>query len=280
MRQIDERLGPMRGKAVTVVAVLDEQPGAEAEGQRQPRRRKAERRRPDRRRSASRRRRAISTGSPGAQRAPRPRSSAAAASATSSRLAVVEIERGEIGVRLRRRDDAALMRAAERLDVVAARRAAARLCAAPRPARASRRRRRRRPPSRRESRGASRAACRSRSVIASPWPACSCRPRHSRSRCRRAPWRGRTGRRCPAAIAPGRNRSIARRAACRWPGSISTTWPFLPLQARRWPFGVAASASGRCSSPSLVTVRPVPALPVRVGASGIATIWLSTASET
>ena len=43
LRQVDERLRPARGEAVAILAVLAEQPGAEAERHRQPRRRQAER---------------------------------------------------------------------------------------------------------------------------------------------------------------------------------------------------------------------------------------------
>ena len=122
-----------------------------------------------------------------------------------------------------------------------------------------------RPPARRwrpESRGASPAACpdRVRSLRRLP-PACSCRPRHSRNRLPSgvdgdAEQVAVAGRRLGLiGVDPLRDHLLAGE-----PGSISTTWPFLPLHDQMWPFGAIARASGRCSRPSLVTSRPVPAL--------------------
>jgi hypothetical protein len=60
-------------------------------------------------------------------------------------------------------------------------------------------------------------------------------------------------------------------ASCRPAGgSTSTISPFFALLVMRWPSGVAMSASGRYILPPWVTTRPVPAVPERVVASGIA----------
>ena len=144
-----------------------------------------------------------------------------------------QVERGEIGVLLRRRDDAGLMRAPERLGGAAwlrrgglrhsgaGGRSRRRAAAASPPAAASKPRRDGR---RRAVAGSS---------VSVPPSRCSCRPRHNRSPCRPASWRCRTGRRCRAATAPGWCRSTARRSACRLAGSTSTTWPLRALQASR-----------------------------------------------
>ena len=170
MRQVDEAPSASAPEAVAVDAVLLEQAGAEAERHRQPRRRQGPARRTDRPERRNRRRPGISTGLPSLIGARRPRSR------PQQRLDVValrrrEVERGDIGVRLRGRDHAALMRAEERLD--RARRAAV-VGACGRSA-ARDRRRRARPvrPCRRGSRGASRAELSgSLSLMASPSPAC------------------------------------------------------------------------------------------------------------
>ena len=89
IRQIDEGLRPLGAKAVAIAAVLDEQPGAEAEGERQPRRRQAEHVGGIGRRPRSRPSPGMSTGSPGAQQ---PRAASVqwrSSVSTSARLAVV-----------------------------------------------------------------------------------------------------------------------------------------------------------------------------------------------
>ncbi len=113
-RQIDQRLGPLRRQAEAVLAVLDEQAGAEAEGQGQPRRRQAERlagiagrHRRVRRRAARR--------SPRRPCGRRRRSSARSSATTSPGFVGDQVERGEVGVVLLRRQDAALVLAPERL---------------------------------------------------------------------------------------------------------------------------------------------------------------------
>ena len=112
--QVDQRLRPLGGKPVAVHAVLHEQPGPEAESERQPRRRQAQRRA---------RRPAPSTAeSSPSGRAVCPdviRAAASVQSAQHRRHLVArlgeEVEGDEIAVRLLRGRDAALMRAKERL---------------------------------------------------------------------------------------------------------------------------------------------------------------------
>ena len=113
-RQVDERRRPPGREAVTVGAVLDEQPGAEAEREGEPRRREAERGaavRPFDRKILSQVARRLA----GATCAPPRRSRRRSIVLSSSRALGEAIERREIAVRLLRRGNSALMQAKERL---------------------------------------------------------------------------------------------------------------------------------------------------------------------
>ena len=69
-------------------------------------------------------------------------------------------------------------------------------------------------------------------------------------------------------------------AICMPAGVVSTMRPSLPLTVRMSPFGAMAMPSGLFSFPPEVTTAPVPALPGRKSACGIAVIVLFWVSAT
>ena len=196
--------GPPGGETITVDAVLDEQPRAEAERDRQPRRRKTQRRsavRPFDADIVAERARRLARRHPLRGVRPQPQHRRHLVDRLGD-----EVEGDEVAVRLLRRRDAALVLAEERFaerGPPGASGAAAR-ATFPSPAPASN------PPApasnpRRD--GPPLAGWNGQ--LTSRSRACSTRPRHSRTHRRPGSWRCRTGRRCPAASAPCSDRSSA-----------------------------------------------------------------------
>ena len=118
-----------------------------------------------------------------------------------------------------------------------------------------------------------------RRPVNAPGRACSPRPPHNRSHRRTASWRSRTDRRCRAATAPCWRRPSARDLIAGR-GIDLDHLAVLPVGDEQVAVGRRRHRQRALQQPVLGDSRPVPALSVRVAASGMAAMRLPSASET